>query len=214
MADIKLSGHADLAKLLARKRTWEPPKSLGEYLTLMGQVVLTSRYKDMFKELDPRDLQGILRVKAHRCLRDGELDLEEVVDVGAYAGLLFMRMKPEALPEAGVTVRKVGPTVEVGTSGQLEQVNKPKPVLPVKTENRGLLVGMKCPKCGSLAPFDLRVEATARLSDERMEQFWQLLWKETAKCVCVKCAYTARVRDFFTDRPQKEKGKKRGRTKA
>jgi len=206
MADIKLSGHADLAKLMAKLCTWNPPKSFDRYLKLLGQVILTSRYKGMYKELDPRDLQGQLRIKTHRCLRDGELDLKEVVDVGAYAGLLFMRMTPDDKPEVRGIVRTVGSTVEVGTPKQMEQVNKPALVSPpAKTENCGYLVGLKCPKCHSLEPFEILSTSTLCVGDTRIEQPIAATWTNKSPCCCVRCGHCSGVRSFRVCKPAVKK---------
>lgn len=92
MADIKLTGQADIDRLMAKQDTWKPPAELDAYLAAARKVITASRYKDMYRELKPELIQAIIKVKAHRCLRDGVMDLEELVDIGAYTALLMLRM--------------------------------------------------------------------------------------------------------------------------
>jgi len=92
MADIKISGEQDIERLMKKPDRWTPPAMLDEYLAAVRKVVSASRYTDMYRELEPELLHAIIRVKAHRCLRDGEIDVEELVDIAAYAALLRLRV--------------------------------------------------------------------------------------------------------------------------
>lgn len=200
MAEVKPSGHADLAKLLAKKPTWEPPGSFHRFITLVRQAITTSRYKDLYRDLDPRDLQGILRVKSHRCLRGGELDLEKVVDVGSYAGLLFMRMTPEQ-GDPGVVVRKTGEVVDVSSPTRIEQVNKPAPPPlppppPPRTSNDNCLKGARCPKCKSLGPFRINVFCQAVVHDDGVNDTTSHDWTDASHCICLECGFAASYRRF------------------
>lgn len=108
MADIKISGEQDIDRLMKKPDRWEPPAMLDEYLASVRKVVSASRYTDMYRELAPELLHAIIRIKAHRCLRNGEIDVEELVDIAAYAALLRLRVANASLDRPAAYAGTVG----------------------------------------------------------------------------------------------------------
>lgn len=92
MSDIKITGIKDIKRLMAKKDTWVPPPVLDQYLAAVRKVISAARYKDLYKTADPSELQAIIKIKARRCLYQDSIDIEELVDIGCYSGLLLMRM--------------------------------------------------------------------------------------------------------------------------
>lgn len=90
MADVKLQGIDYIVKLLGKKDTWELPNSIDFFLKLVRSVLSTSKYKDGFMDGKPETLENLrsfVQVKANRVKQHP--DLEECVDVAAYAAMAF-----------------------------------------------------------------------------------------------------------------------------
>lgn len=92
--EIELSGQEELAKLMAKKDTWLPPSGIVRYLGLVLKNLATSRFKDMYRELDPRDIHSALKISVHSCLRDDVLDMQKLIETSTIAAELFLRTSP------------------------------------------------------------------------------------------------------------------------
>ena len=68
-----------------------------------------------------------------------------------------------------------------------------------KTKNTNCLVGMRCPKCGSLGPFTIRVACTATVYDDGVEDTCDFNWKAGSYCVCVECLHAGNSINFYID---------------
>jgi hypothetical protein len=89
MSDVKLHGKEDLLTLLGKPDTWKPPMTLDDFLACVRAVISTSKYKNNYL-IDPEaleELRSIVVVKAKRIR--SHPDLEECVDVAAYAYMIF-----------------------------------------------------------------------------------------------------------------------------
>lgn len=91
MSDIKITGIDDIKRLMLKSDTWKPPVALDQYLDAVRKVITAARYKDLYKDADPAELQAIIKIKARRCLYQDSIDIEELIDIGCYACLLAMR---------------------------------------------------------------------------------------------------------------------------
>lgn len=89
MADIKLQGLEDVRKLMCKEATWKPPGTLKEFLSMVEAVIATSKYTDSFLNSDDalENLRTFVKVKANRVALHP--DIEECVDVAAYAYMVF-----------------------------------------------------------------------------------------------------------------------------
>ena len=101
---VKIQGLDDLERLKAKLNTWTPPPSLDEFLALVRKVISSSKYTDSYCDGDLSTLQNLrtfVRVKANRVYMHP--DLEECVDVAAYAfmvyDILMEQHKAEIPPE-------------------------------------------------------------------------------------------------------------------
>ena len=92
MSEFKVQGLPDIEKLRQKEKTWEPPESLNEFLQLVRLVIETSKYTDGYM-LDDKDvlenLRAFVQTKGNRVKRHP--DVEECVDVAAYAYMVFHR---------------------------------------------------------------------------------------------------------------------------
>ena len=95
---IKIQGLDDLEKLRLRSQTWIPPKTLDEYLEFIKLVINTSKYTDGFMrdDLTIEDLRAYIKLKTRRILEHP--DVEECVDVGAYAFMMFHKLMQSMTP--------------------------------------------------------------------------------------------------------------------
>lgn len=90
MSEFKVEGLPDLDKLRNKERTWTPPYSLEEFLSLVRNVIETSKYTDSFMDGNPltlENLRAFVQVKANRIKMHP--DVEECVDVAAYAYMVY-----------------------------------------------------------------------------------------------------------------------------
>ena len=272
MAEVKLKGTDNLVRLMKKPDLWVPPANTANYLGFVLKVLTSSRYKDLFMKLAPEDLHSALKIKVARCFFEGTLDLEEIVDLGAYATLLYLRtavldlVDPKSTakemmgqlrdmscgvmkfkqeldksPKVEVKETPPSPTPEIGTkpanfginyaeevkrmcaewrSEELERVKAEQTQMApkrspadekflhdfgfgssVKTENDNCLLDMKCPKCGSLEPFDIRVTCWTKVYDDGTDTANEHNWDNASLCNCFKCNYAGRVRDFRVSLP-------------
>jgi len=65
--------------------------------------------------------------------------------------------------------------------------------------NENCLVGMQCPKCGSLGPFLVAVTALAEVHDDGINDYWDPEWDSSSICVCRDCDYAATVAEFSSE---------------
>lgn len=97
---VKVQGLDDLERLRAKSPTWEPPASLDDFLSLVRQVIATSKYTDSFivgnRDQTLANLRTFVQVKANRVKIHP--DVEECVDVAAYAYMVFHLLTAEAHP--------------------------------------------------------------------------------------------------------------------
>lgn len=63
--------------------------------------------------------------------------------------------------------------------------------------NTNCLAGMKCPKCGSEGPFDISVQAFARVHDDGVDEVWDFEWQNESPCDCRECKFEGKVEDFL-----------------
>lgn len=90
MSEFKVEGLPDLDKLRKKVKTWSPPPSLDDFLHLVRQVIETSKYTDSFMDGNPltlENLRAFVQVKGNRVKMHP--DVEEAVDVAAYAYMVF-----------------------------------------------------------------------------------------------------------------------------
>jgi len=89
---IKLQGLDDIRRLQDRPATWTPPAAVNDFLDLVRAVIVGSKYTDRFLTNPDavEELRTVIRMKADRVRLNP--DLEETVDVAAYAALLFVRL--------------------------------------------------------------------------------------------------------------------------
>jgi hypothetical protein len=249
VAEVKLKGTDDLVRLSGRPDLWVPPASMVNYLGFVLKVLTTSRYKDLFMKLAPEELHTMIKVKARRCFWEGTLDLEEVVDLGAYAALLYLRtsvdlVDPKSMAKEMVRqLRDMSCGVvtfkqELDKSPKVEVKETPPPPPPTpeigsvsitlkrsggcahlqdfgpatKTKNDNCLLDMKCPKCGSLEPFDILVTCWTKVYDNGTDTTNAHTWDLGSGCNCFKCDYKGKVGEFKGKLPP-EKGEVIGTTK-
>jgi len=62
--------------------------------------------------------------------------------------------------------------------------------------NENCLDGMRCPGCGSLGPYMIRVTCMATVSDDGTDDFEGVEWEDDAPCTCNQCGHRAKVKDF------------------
>lgn len=62
--------------------------------------------------------------------------------------------------------------------------------------NKGLLIGMMCPKCKSEGPFDITCTTTAHVYDHTVDDHNGMEWGDDAEIRCSECGHDGRVRDF------------------
>jgi hypothetical protein len=213
MAELSVTGQAELVKLLAKKDTWTPPVRLAEFLGLILKTIAVNQYKNLYEELDPRDLYALTRIKLNRAMAGGKLDMNELVKAGAAAGLLYVRVTPNRRSDSGPVLKKDGSLVNVGDKhADVKQVNglgkryeapPPPPAKPPEpTENTSFLKGWKCPSCGSLGPFEFKCACDVVVTDSGVIAARNVKVNTFSSCKCQKCSTVRRVCNFS------KKGKK------
>lgn len=69
--------------------------------------------------------------------------------------------------------------------------------------NENALKGMKCPKCGSLEPFAIRIESSILVYDDGTEEIHSdQIWHSDSECICHECDYVGMVKDFYCEEEQ------------
>lgn len=68
----------------------------------------------------------------------------------------------------------------------------------MKKMNSNCLAGIKCPKCGALAPFCIEARIVVRAYDDGTEHIngADTYWDEDSACVCDACDYSGKVKQF------------------
>src|ERR1039457_2680781 len=66
----------------------------------------------------------------------------------------------------------------------------------VKKQNDNCLIGMQCPKCSSLGPFEIDVITTLTVHDDGTGDANGAEWEDENRCQCSNCKHTATVADF------------------
>ena len=56
---------------------------------------------------------------------------------------------------------------------------------------------MQCPECGSFEPFEIHVDAIAKVYDDGTEGFQNIDWDSNSNCYC-SCGFWGKVKDFHT----------------
>jgi len=67
-----------------------------------------------------------------------------------------------------------------------------------KTKNENCLMGMQCPKCKSLEPFEIATGCMSTVYDEGTEEEYDFEWDDDSYCECHTCGHSGKVRDFRT----------------
>lgn len=246
MAEVKLKGADSLVRLMRKPDLWVPPANAANYLGFVLKVLTSSRYKDLFMRLAPEDLHSVLKIRVQRCFWEGTLDLEEIVDLGAYATLLYLRTSTELVDPKVAAKEMIGQLRNMSCGvvtfkqeldkGLKEKVESnemsPAPAAsslvggmmqlpidyedevkrlraeneelerakaeqtPTKTKNDNCLLDMKCPKCGSLEPFDILVTCWTKIFDDGTGRTNNHVWDNGSGCNCSKCNYQGKVSDF------------------
>ena len=75
-----------------------------------------------------------------------------------------------------------------------------------KEKNTNCLEGMKCPECGSLEPFDIRVTVTMEVSDLGTDDYNDVEWENGSQCCCRMCGFDGVVSDFKVEDSENVKG--------
>ena len=168
MAEVKLKGVDDLVRLMKKPDLWVPPANTANYLGFVLKVLASSRYKDLFMRLAPEDLHSVLKIKVQRCFWEGTLDLEEIVDLGAYATLLYLRTSKELVDPKSTAKEMVGQLRDMscGVVTFKQDLDKlPKETVEVKE------TPPSSPAPVGLAPLDYKVEIERlRAENEELEQ--------------------------------------------
>ena len=93
MSEFKVQGITDLEYLMKKQDTWIPPKTLDEFLSLTRKVITSSKYTDSFlygNNETLENLRAFVQVKANRIKIHP--DIEECVDVAAYAYMVYHKL--------------------------------------------------------------------------------------------------------------------------
>lgn len=72
-------------------------------------------------------------------------------------------------------------------------------------ENKNCLAGMKCPKCGSLGPFEIQCSVVSVVHDDGTEEDRDHEWDDDSLCICHdgNCAFRGKVKDFQPEKARK-----------
>ena len=63
-------------------------------------------------------------------------------------------------------------------------------------QNENVLEGFKCPKCGSLGPYKMRITTYCSMTDDGPDDHWEPDWDNDSSCECETCKYHGKVKDF------------------
>ena len=66
----------------------------------------------------------------------------------------------------------------------------------MKKQNDNCLIGMQCPKCSSLGPFEIDVITTLTVNDDGTGDANGAEWEDESRCQCSNCKHSATVADF------------------
>lgn len=73
----------------------------------------------------------------------------------------------------------------------------------VKTKNTNCLTGLRCPKCGSLEPFNIVCTVVTTFYDAGSDEDHDHEWDDKSYCSCVECGFEGTVKDFNIKRRPK-----------
>lgn len=62
--------------------------------------------------------------------------------------------------------------------------------------NENVLLGMRCPKCGSCEPFTICAEVMCTVNDDGTDDYGDVQWNDTSYCRCHGCDFVGTVNDF------------------
>jgi hypothetical protein len=65
-------------------------------------------------------------------------------------------------------------------------------------ENKNVLAGLRCPRCGASEPFDIAGRAIFTVYDDGSDTFHSLEWDDDCICSCIqsRCRHEAPLREF------------------
>lgn len=63
--------------------------------------------------------------------------------------------------------------------------------------NENVLAGVRCPKCGSPAPFRIVATCWALVFDDGVDESCEYEWDGDSLCECQTCSYTAKYIEFM-----------------
>jgi hypothetical protein len=72
------------------------------------------------------------------------------------------------------------------------------PAMTKEQPNTNCLEGIRCPnaECGSYGPFTIACSTWARVSDDGIDETYDMEWDEKSGAICRQCDYDSTVRDF------------------
>lgn len=70
-------------------------------------------------------------------------------------------------------------------------------------QNINCLEDMKCPTCGSLGPFGIRCSVAVVAYDDGTDEESGFEWEDDSFCICRKCDFAGKVRDFKAKKAKK-----------
>lgn len=114
------------------------------------------------------------------------MDAHEVIPGQTFkavkTGAEFVRVQPKDTQPHGsaISVRPAGEP-----DSMVLHIDNYEPV--ELTANANCLAGMKCPKCGSLGPFEIQVRAWATMHDDGAEEYVEPDWENGDHCRCLGC---------------------------
>jgi len=62
--------------------------------------------------------------------------------------------------------------------------------------NKGLLIGMSCPKCKSEGPFEIESTTNVQVRDSGTDDHDGFEWTPDSSCMCINCGHDSTVREF------------------
>lgn len=71
-----------------------------------------------------------------------------------------------------------------------------------RTENENCLIGMKCPECGSLEPFDIHSQIIVKVYDGGTDEYRSVEWTDESLCMCCSCQHLGTVTGFIQKNPK------------
>jgi len=63
-------------------------------------------------------------------------------------------------------------------------------------KNTNCLVGMKCPSCGNLGPYQILATSMFTVSDSGTDEYANVEWSGDSLCICMACRHNGTVEGF------------------